>query len=140
MPASRKQSDTRAKELAKIHTLAKQLGLNEDDYRAMLKAQTGLDSAKDMQRLQRVAVITHLQRQLGLSLKDSRPHNTDNNPQLQKIEALLLDSNTPWSYAHKIAKQMYRKDHLTFCSAYELRAVIAALTKRNAKLKGENHD
>lgn len=123
----------RNQELAKIHALKKNLAFDDETYRAVLAAQTGLDSAAKLSRQQRHTVIAYFQQQLGKSMHDGKPHNLDSNKQLQKIEALLTVQKKPWSYAHAIAKRMYRKDNLVFCTPFELRGVIAALVKVGEK-------
>jgi phage gp16-like protein len=119
----------RNKELAKIHVLKKNLTLDDETYRVMLVNQTGLDSSAKLNRAQRLTVIAYLQSQLGKTLHEGKPHNTAQNGQLQKIEALLTVQKKPWSYAHAIAKRMYKKANLTFCTPFELRGVITALVK-----------
>jgi phage gp16-like protein len=123
----------RNKELAKIHALKKNLGFDDETYRAVLDAQTGLDSAAKLDRPQRLKVIQYLQTQLGKTLHEGKPHNTAQNGQLQKIEALLTVQQKEWAYAHAIAKRMYNKANLTFCTPLELRGVITALVKQGAK-------
>ncbi|MFI3218365.1 MAG: regulatory protein GemA [Methylococcales bacterium] len=123
----------RNKELAKIHAMKKQLNFDDETYRAVLGNQTGLNSAALLNRGQRLTVIKHFQEQLGKSLFDGKPHNLAQNKQLQKIEALLTVQKNPWSYAHAIAKRMYKKANLTFCTPFELRGVITALVKVGAK-------
>jgi phage gp16-like protein len=117
----------RNKELAKIHALKKNLMLDDETYRVMLVNQTGLDSSAKLDRGQRLTVIAYLQSQLGKSLHTGKPHNLDSNTQLQKIEALLTVQKKPWSYAHAMAKRMYKKDNLAFCAVFELRGIITAL-------------
>lgn len=126
----------RNKELAKIHALKKSLTLDDETYRAVLDTQTGLDSAAKLNRPQRLKVIAYFQAQLGKTLHEGKPHNTVQNGQLQKIEALLTEQKKEWAYAHAIAKRMYKKANLTFCSAFELRGVIAALVKVGVKHDG----
>jgi len=123
----------RNKELAKIHALKKNLRLDDDTYRAMLVGHTGLNSAAQLNRYQRLDVIKYLQTQLGKTMHEGKPHNTDSNGQLQKIEALLTVQKKEWAYAHAIAKRMYKKENLTFCTPFELRGVIAALVKAGEK-------
>jgi phage gp16-like protein len=125
----------RNKELAKIHALKKQLNFDDETYRAVLKNQTGLDSSALLNRSQRLTVIRHFQEQLGKTMFDGKPHNLAQNSQLQKIEALLTVQKKPWSYAHAIAKRMYKKANLTFCTPSELRGVIAALVKAGEGVK-----
>jgi phage gp16-like protein len=61
------------------------------------------------------------------------PNNLAINEQLQKIHALLTTQGKPFEYALGIAKQMYKKQALEFCTPQELRGVIAALVKAGEK-------
>lgn len=119
----------RNKELAKIHALKKNLNFDDETYQAVLIAQVGLASSSTLNRPQRLKVIAYFQSQLGKSLHEGKPHNLGQNTQLQKIEALLATQKKEWAYAHAIAKRMYNKANLTFCTPFELRGVIAALVK-----------
>ncbi|MDO9104062.1 MAG: regulatory protein GemA [Methylovulum sp.] len=125
--------DVKNSELANIHIAKQQLGLDDDTYRAMLQQVAGVNSSKDLTPAGRVKVLEHL-KTVGFVPKTAnafkgRPKTTDSNPQLKKIEALLADAGQPWSYALAIAKRMYKKDRLEFCSSGELTGVITALIK-----------
>ena len=56
------ERDLRNRELALIHLGAKEVGLDEDAYRDMLRAVTGHDSAATLDREGRARVIAHLRR------------------------------------------------------------------------------
>lgn len=110
--------DVRQEELAKIHIAKKELGLDDDTYRAMLtqvievdKARrlsvegikmyyNGVVSAKGLSAAGRAAVLEHLKASgfKGKKTYAKRPHTTDNKAQLLKIEALLADMGLPWDY------------------------------------------
>lgn len=64
------RDDQRRRELAAIHTAKKQLGLDDDTYRAMLAAETGKRSAGDLDAGERARVIERL-RQAGFGRKES---------------------------------------------------------------------
>lgn len=126
--------DARRRDLAMIHLAAKQLGMDEDAYRAMLWAVGRVRSAKDLDFAGRQRVKDHL-RACGWKPAPARqrkpypgrPANTDREPQLQKIEALLTDARRPWSYADKMAHRMFGKDRVQFCDPAEWQRLIAAL-------------
>lgn len=110
----------------------------DPEYRdTIFSISAGARSAADLDWRGRMRLIDHLadlkRRQHSRANYPGRPHSVDDNPQLQKIEALLTDQHLPWSYADGIAKRMYGKDRVGFCAAHELSAVITALTKRQAK-------
>lgn len=127
-------------ELAKIHLLAKSAGLDDDAYRDVLERLTGQRSAAKLTEGQRARVLDHLQKLTGSQKTfPGRPHNitrTDRSPMLRKVEALLADQKLPWDYADGIAKQMFRVERMAFCDETQLRAVVAALSKRQQKHEG----
>jgi len=123
-------NNLRRKDLAKIHLLSKKAGLDEDGRRDMMQQLTGKRSSGKMNSFERGKVITHLQNAVPQQKKGTypgKPNNIDSSPQLQKIEALLAEANYPWSYANAIAKRMFKKQKLEFCSSNDLSGVIAAL-------------
>ncbi|MDO9141471.1 MAG: regulatory protein GemA [Methylobacter sp.] len=135
---------THKQQLAKIHIAKKQLGLDDDTYRALLMQLAGVNSAKDLTSAGRASVLEHLKKVgfKGSKVYKGRPHNAGtkaaNAKQLGKIEALLADAGRPWAYALALAKRMYKKDALEFCDGRELAGIIAALAKDAAKRGGDD--
>jgi len=127
--------------LAKIHLAKKQLDMADDSYRAMLQAVAGVASSKDLTEQGINRVLAHLQKLGAVFVTPKRagkpPHNlnsqADKAQQLEKIGALLADMQLPWEYAAAIAKQMYQKDALAFCSPRELIGITTALVKKQQK-------
>ncbi|MEN9192815.1 regulatory protein GemA [Xanthomonas euvesicatoria] len=126
---------TRKTQLAKIHLAAKQKGLDEATYRALLVRITGKDSAAKMTTEERALVIAEFVR---LGFKDvqrtgrkrqwpGQPKNLDEVPMLRKVQALLADAKRPWAYAHSTAKQMYGIDRVEFLNQDQLHRLVAAL-------------
>ncbi|MCC5074323.1 gp16 family protein [Xanthomonas campestris] len=126
---------TRKTQLAKIHLAAKQKGLDEATYRALLVRITGKDSAAKMTAEERALVIAEFVR---LGFKDvqrtgrkrqwpGQPKNLDEVPMLRKVQALLADAKRPWAYAHNTAKQMYGIDRVEFLNQDQLHRLVAAL-------------
>ena len=126
---------TRKTQLAKIHMAAKQKGLDEATYRALLVRITGKDSAAKMTAEERALVIAEFVR---LGFKDvqragrkrqwpGQPKNLDEVPMLRKVHALLADAKRPWAYAHNTAKQMYGIDRVEFLNQHQLHLLVAAL-------------
>ncbi|MDF1566216.1 MAG: regulatory protein GemA [Deltaproteobacteria bacterium] len=129
----------RRKDLARIHCLKKELGLDDDLYRDVLEQVAGQRSAGDLDEAGREAVIVHLARlakKAGKQTYPGRPTNMQQHRSLKKVEALLADSGRPWSYAHAIAKRMFGRDRVQWCHDDEISAVIAALYK-DAKRREE---
>jgi phage gp16-like protein len=114
-------------ELAKIHIAKNQLALDDETYRNMLWTIARVRSAKDLTSDGRRRVLDHLRSRGFKDLGRGRPHNADNSRLIRKIEAQLAAAKLPWAYAHGMAKKMFRVDHVTFCSADQLRKLIAAL-------------
>ncbi|RSN77915.1 gp16 family protein [Acinetobacter haemolyticus] len=119
----------RKSRIAAIHMGKAQLGLDDDIYRDMLEAVTGKRSAKDMTDDNLVNVLQHMEK-LGFTKKDfgKKPEVALTKQQLtDKIEALLADSGKHWNYAIGIAKKMFHKEALEFCTERELWKIVAAL-------------
>lgn len=135
MPTAPTADPTRSRELAQIHIAKKQLGLDDDTYRAMLWAVGRVKSSKDLDWTARKRVLDHLKRcgfkpQAGKTKHPGRPHNADSgprSPQLLKIEALLADAGRPWSYVDGMAKRMFHVDRVALCHEDQLQRLIAAL-------------
>ena len=127
MPTTPK--DARQRELGAIHIAAKQLGMDDDVYRAMLRQVAGVDSAGDLDATGRRAVLDHLRR-IGAAPRGNqwrgRPKG-DLSPQLKKIEALLADNGRPWGYAHAVARRICKVERVEWCDMAQLGKVIAAL-------------
>lgn len=136
---ARSKANARTRELGRIHILAKELGLDRDQYENVIWTIGRQHSSKDLDQHGRQAVITHLAahaaRRKPAQAYPGRPHNTDSDKRkaLQKIEALLADAGKPWAYAASMARRMYGKDRLEFCGAGELAGIITALDKQAIK-------
>ncbi len=133
--------DRRRRDLAAIHASAKQLGLDDDTYRALLArvsadaCGTAVRSAGDLTADGRAAVLAELRR-LGAihpgAHKPGRypgtPHTIDRQPMLTRIEQLLTAMGLPWAYADRLARHMYRVDRVAWLrGSDQLQGVIAAL-------------
>ena len=126
----------RSRDLARIHILKAELGLDDDTYRDTLFTLARVRSAADLDAGGRAAVLDHLQA-LTAKVKrrnayPGRPHNIDSEergPMLRKIEAYLTEARRPWAYAQGMARRMFHVDQLEFADAKQLRGIIAALEK-----------
>lgn len=125
--------DRRQAQLAKIHIAKKQLGLDDEAYRAMLWTVARVRSSKDLDEHGRERVIEHLRRggfkpaAPARGQFPGRPHNVDSSPQLRKVEALLADAGRPWDYADSLSKSMFNVDRVAWCNPAQLQSLIAAL-------------
>jgi phage gp16-like protein len=126
--------------LAKIHIAKKQLGMDDDTYRAMLQAHGGVRSSKDLSLLGAAKVLAHLER-CGFTPKATdkgkRPKTTPNRTALLgKIEAQLTHAGRAWAYADAMAKRMFNIDQVGWLDAEQMGKIVAALSysaKRQAK-------
>ena len=136
MPAVK---NNRNNELAQIHIAKKDLGLDDETYRAMLWTVARVGSSKDLDYAGRQAILTHLKSR-GWANKTQKPSVANSKkPLMGKIGALLADMQLSWAYADGIAKQMYKRERLQWCTPDELRGVIAALVnKQGNKQKAKN--
>lgn len=132
--------------LAKIHIAKKQLGLDDDTYRAMLLQHGGVSSSKDLTPLGAAKVLQHLEK-AGFKPKagnGKRPKPAAGRAALiGKIEAQLADAGRPWAYAHAMAQKMFKVDKVEWLDEAQLGKVVAALAydaKRRAKAQkdGDN--
>ena len=135
--------------LAKIHMAKKDLGMDEETYREMLKA-FGLTSCKgaDIPTLERVSA--HLKgcgfvtkqtpkykKQFGKRPRKLVENDRECGPLLSKIEALLADGGYVWNYGHALAKRIAKVDRLEWCDWRQLHKIVAAL-EYNAKRKHQS--
>lgn len=124
---------TRNKDLARIHQAKKELGLDDDAYRDLLKGLTKKDSAADLSAKERWTVLKELGR---LGAKSALPRRFPGRPAIVqadktaligKIEAFLAEAQRPWSYVNAIAWRMFKRNQVQDCDADELRRIVAAL-------------
>jgi len=130
--------NSRKSDLAKIHIAKKQMGMEDDTYRAMLMHVAGVDSAGKLDMNGRMKVLHHLSTQ-GFKPKKfkGKPNNVAREPQLKKIEALLADMKLSWAYADAMAKHMFKVEKVAWLKeGKQYQAVITALVKKQAKLNG----
>lgn len=128
-------TNMRNRELAKIHIAAKELGMDDEAYRAMLWTVARVKTAKDLDAGGRTRVLEHL-KACGFKGKRGRPHagaphnlgSEERGGQLSKIEAMLTAAGREWAYADGMAKRMFSVDRVAFCNGEQLQKLIAALT------------
>lgn len=141
------KSDQRKRELATIHVAKKQLGLDDATYRDILWTVARVKSAAELDSQGRGRLIKHLQergfrKSKAPAKRSATPGRFPGHPgkvgndreaMLGKVEALLADMKLPWSYADGIASQMFGIERVRFCEPTHLRALIAALSKRQRR-------
>lgn len=116
-------------------------GLDDDMRHDLIQAVTGKRSSTELTPLERAKVLDHLNR---LAARPNQGAPRQWRPGCEalggKVAALLADQKLPWRYlTHGAAGRpsMLRRlagvDRLEFAGADGLRALIAALAKRQAK-------
>lgn len=131
----------RNQQLSKIHIAKKDLGLDDDTYRALLSRVAGKTSAKDLSPLEAAKVLRELER-LGFQPKrnKTKPNPAAGREKLVgKIEAQLAAAGRPWEYADGLAKRLYKVEKLEWLNPEQLRGVVAALAY-DAKRHGRQHE
>lgn len=133
----------RNKDLARIHLAAKELGMDQDTYRAFLKVLTGKESARELDDRQRWKVLQELGHQgaaSGTQVSHSgrpKPQGPAKDPMIRKIEAHLATAKRPWAYVHAMAQRMFSVDRVECCDTTQLHSIVAALeldAKRHGRL------
>jgi phage gp16-like protein len=121
--------DDRSRDLAKIHVAKKQLGLDDGTYRAMLWTIGRVHSAADLDFEGRARVLEHLRQSGFVDYGRRSAPAPDKRRLLSKIEAMMYASGRPLRYAEGMAERMYKVRKLDWCSAEQLRGIVAALEK-----------
>ncbi|NDP58025.1 MAG: regulatory protein GemA [Oxalobacteraceae bacterium] len=134
----------RKNELSKIHLAKKQLALADDEYRSIMLAITGKQSAADLDWQGRQKLLDHFKK-IGFKVvaKQASRACPDVAPNrrllIGKIAAQLAEAKLPWTYADAMAKRICKVDSITFCRPDHLIKIIAALSydaKRHGRSEG----
>ena len=125
---------TRNLQLSKIHIAKKDLGLDDETYRALLVRVASVRSAKDLNPRQTDAVLAEFAR-LGWEptqvKKQGRKAPTaapDRAKLVGKIEAFLAEAKRSWAYADGMALRMFKVDRVEWLDPAQLQKMVAALT------------
>ena len=124
-------SDLRRRELAAIHLRARDRGLDDDAYRAVLREVAGVSSARDLDAAGRRRVLDRLgprpkstaRRQWG---------STSADPLVRKVYALLGAAEPPRTSAYAVAmlRHMFgaaAPEAIEWCNTPQLRKLVQAL-------------
>lgn len=119
----------RNRELARIHVLKKQLGLDDDTYRTVLHVVARVESARDLDAHGRRQVIQQLESRLPAGERRGQvaPHKAR---QVAKIRALLIHApggRRQDAYADAMAQHMFGVERFAWCEPAQLHKLIAAL-------------
>lgn len=125
----------------KIQIARRQLGLDDETYREILKRTVGVESSKDLSPRQVGRVLAELER-LGFQPTPAKGGRAkpkaadDRGPLVGKIEAQLAEAGRPWAYADAMALRMFQVERVEWCDTDQLRRLVAALAydaKRNGR-------
>lgn len=122
-----------------IHTGKKNLGWDDDTYRAVLARVTGKRSARDCSNAELERVVLYMREQgfSHVSGYGRKPRvAAGRKAVLGKIEALLAEAKRPWGYAEALGKRMFDKQKLEWLTIKQLISVMNALqydAKRNGR-------
>ncbi len=119
--------------LAKIHIAKKDLAMDDDTYRAMLKNVAGVESSRELTDTGITKVLAHLQRcgwKPKVSAKVGKKPSVGRGRKalVGKVEALLAEAKRPWSYADAMAQRMFQVEKIDWLEPEQLIKLVAALT------------
>ena len=125
---------TRNLQLSKIHIAKKDLGLDDETYRALLVRVAGVRSAKDLTPRQTGAVLAEFAR-LGWASAPAKKHGRkapepapDREKLVGKIGAFLAEAKRSWAYADGMALRMFKVERVEWLDPGQLQKLVAALT------------
>ena len=119
--------------MAKIHIAKKQLGMDDDTYRALLARVAGVRSAKELDPRQVSAVLREFERLGWQPMQSRRQGRAKPRPArsrkmvMSKVEALLAEAKRPWQYADSMALRMFRVMRVEWLDDDQLQRLMQAL-------------
>ncbi len=125
---NRPQSDNRRRQLAAIHAAKRDLGLDDETYRAAIWAICRAKSSADLDEPARRRLLDHF-RSLGWkSKRKSRPRpSQDREALVGKVRAMLHGMDLPDEYADGMSKKMFHVERYEWCNPDQLHRLVAAL-------------
>jgi len=124
-----------------IHAACKSSGIDDGERKRLQMQVIGKDSMSDMSLDELNRLLDHFNQASGYTGHAGKPKNLADDPQLQKIEALLADMKLPWKYIHKsktgpsMVRRLTGKDRIEWADAAGKQAVIVALVRRQEKTR-----
>lgn len=109
--------------LAAIHATAKERGLSDKQYRDTIHSVCGMRSCIDLENSDLLKVLNALKKPDKRRIQNTS--DRERGPLLRKIEAQLAAADRGIEYAEAIARRRFGKERLEFCSAEELRKLVA---------------
>ena len=134
------KKDNRRAVTARIHIAKKELGLDDETYRAMLQQVTKNSSCAGMHISDLYRVMEHL-KTLGYEPAARKFGKRPNPPKdkvalMGKVEALLADRGLHWNYAHAMAQRMFKVEKVDWLDRGQLWRLVASLQKHAQKSSG----
>lgn len=126
-----KNNDLHKRHLAKIHALKKQLGLDDETYRALLLTHGGKASSKDMTAQEKVKVINWMAGYLNG--KKAAEQYADRGGLFDAINSLRRQMHRHNNYVIEIARRMFGHGDLRRCTVIELGMVLVALQEQQQR-------
>jgi len=119
----------------KIQIARRQLGMDDDTYRAMLMRTVGATTSKGLTPRQIGRVLAELER---LGFQPTSPRKAPTGRQtaepaperaalIDKIERQLAEAERTIAYADGMARRMFQVERVEWCDPDQLRRLVAAL-------------
>ncbi len=126
--------------LATVHIAKKELGLDDELYREILRREFRVASAGDLDNYGLLRLVKSFER-FGFAVRSKghpgRPTNMGTGrtraKMLKKVEALLTIGKRPWSYADALARRICGVDKVQWLDNDGLYKIIAALVKQGRR-------
>lgn len=116
--------------MAIVHIEKKKANMTDLMYRNLIERVTGVRSCIDLSDRQLIAVADAI-RAAGTEKRVARhpEHNSDpqRGPLLKKIAAQLSSAGRSWEYVDSIVRRRFYVERIEFCSAVQLRKLVAML-------------
>lgn len=125
-----------AREVKKVHTIRRKLGLDDEVYHALLVDLFGVASCKGLSKGQYLRLLDEFrtkgwepERPRGRGAIKGKPNldDEDRGKQFRKVEALLAEAGRPWAYADAMAQRICKVERVAWCRPGDLSKIIAAL-------------
>lgn len=119
--------------LAQVHIAAKELGMDDDTYRALLARVAGVRSAKQLNARQLKQVLDEFRRlgwvpRPGKKAGRKKPRTPPSRKSvMDKVEALLAEAGRPWAYADGMAQRMFQVDRVDWLDDDQLFRLMKGL-------------
>lgn len=118
---------------AQVHIAKKDLAMDDDTYRSMLRERYGVESSGALSFPNLMHLVAHFEK-LGWVPKRKPSPRKDIGRICKRIWAQCYSLGRPVpDYGDAIAKQMFGIDKVVWCNAEQLRAITTALAKQQAK-------